>query len=80
MNKMVSAKDLARIEGRSTKTHIKYSKLGWIDPPIKCVTTGKKGTALYWKRSVLSRLALISTMKQLGKTDIEITKMLKEGN
>ncbi len=79
MKNYVSATDLARIDKRDKKTHLRYAKLGMIDPPIECVTSGRQGTALYYRRSVISKLALISSMKKLRKTNAEILEMLKEG-
>ena len=56
----------------------KFLKLGWLpEPKLRSYDGARGGRSLWWPRSVLSRLEIIRTLKNLKKTDVEITQILK---
>ena len=75
---LVMTKDVLEGNEFSFSSLRNYVRLGWIDPPVLRSFNGvKAGKSLFWRRSILTRLALIQTLKSLSKTDREITVILK---
>jgi len=75
---LVETQKLLTVGGISFPTLRKYHRLGWIDEPkLRSYDGQRRGKSLWWKRSTISKLEMIKTLKGLKKTDSEITQILK---
>ena len=77
---LVMTKNILEGHDLSFSSLRKYVRKGWISGPVLRSFDGKSGgKSLFWKRSVLTQIALIKTLKDLKKTDNQISDILQEG-